>query len=371
MLLVAMAGAGFWVAGPGRSGAPQAVPLPAYGEALPWRPIDVEQLETLPDGDLRLIVLGLQPGFSASDAEVLSIGPHDGVRGRLGASLWLNLRLDRDPGTFDQPMVAAAGSLVVASEGRVVARSLRLDDEPRDLGPGISLLPGPRPGTVLALTSAGRSLRLLDVASGDELDRFDVERGRPLVAGPAGIVQGASAFGAPLTVWQPDRIDRPWRELAGSEGALLLGLGDDRVALAIDDDVVVYPIEPFAGPATGPAIEPELVVSDVLGELGGSLVRSELSPDGRHLAVGALTGITDPDRVVIVDLDRGEVRSVVEPALGLGFGWIDDARLAHIVPGGGAFTLTVSGLDGEPGPELIRAGDLNWWHRFVRVADGG
>ncbi|MEL6984688.1 MAG: hypothetical protein AAFO29_19835, partial [Actinomycetota bacterium] len=198
-LIGAMAVAGAWVALPGRSGAPSApIPLPAYGEALPRQELDLTVGEALPDEDLRLVVFGLQPGFSPSDPELLSIGP-DGVdRGQLGSEVWWGVQFGEQPGIQRGLVVAAAGSMVVTSGGRVVAQDVGLVDPAIDLGPGISVLPGASADTVWVVTSAGRRVRLVTVPSGMEVVNEPIERGRPLAGGPIGLVLAPEVVGQPF-----------------------------------------------------------------------------------------------------------------------------------------------------------------------------
>lgn len=362
VLIGVMVAAGAWVALPGRSGAPSApIPLPAYGEAIPRQDLDLATGGTLPDVDLRLMVLGLQPGFSASDPDLLSIGPDGSTTGRLGAEVWWGQRLGGHPGAEDGLISSSVGSLVVASGGRVVARDVDLVEPISDLGPGISALPGPSGDTVWIVTSAGRSLRLVTVPGGLELSERPIELGRPLTAGPEGIVAAPPGAGEPFAIWQPNRVAAPHRPLAGSEGGSLLGLGGGRIVIAVEDELLVYAIAPLTG--AGAAIEP----SHTLPVTFAGVVESEVSPDGRHLAVGRLTEITEPDVIDIVDITTGDLVRTLRPALGLSFSWIDEGRLTHIVPADGQFQLVVASVDGGESQTLLQSGDLNWFHRFVRV----
>ncbi|MEL6985780.1 MAG: hypothetical protein AAFO29_25350, partial [Actinomycetota bacterium] len=149
--------------------------------------------------------------------------------------------------------------------------------------------------------------------------------------------------------------------LAGSEGGVLLGLGGDRVSIAVDERMRTYQIDPSLGDE--PEIEP---VGDTPFVSDG-VVQSALSPDGRHLAVGRLTTITEPDLVDVVAVDSGEVLHTFGPALGLSFSWIDDDRLAYVAPDGGRFNLVAVPFDGGDGSVLLEAGDLDWFHQFVPI----
>jgi hypothetical protein len=243
----------------------------------------------------------------------------------------------------------------------VVARSVDLAGEAVDLGPGISVLPGASADTVWVVTSAGRRVRLVTVPSGMDVVDEPIERGRPLAGGPEGLVLAPRSPGEPFEVWQPHRIGAPVHVLAGSEGGALLGLGGDRVVIAVDDRLLVYEIDPSLGDS--PAIEASteaLFVSD-------SVVESALSPDGRHLAVGRLTTITEPDVVEIIAVGSGEVVRTLRPALGLSFSWIDADRLAYVTPGGGRFRLVAAPVDGGEATILLESADLDWFHQFVPI----
>lgn len=362
LLIVGLVAAGAWVAGPGRSGAPPApLDLPAYGEAIPRQDVDLAVGEVLTDSDVRLMVFGLQPGFTASDPDVLSVGPDGTAQDLLGAEVWWGERFGGHPGAENGLVTSGVGSLVVASGGRAVARDVDLAEPLADLGRGIAVLRGPSDDTVWIVTSAGRSLRLVTLPGGLELSTRPIDLGRPLASGPEGLVMAPSGSGEPFRLWQPHRVGAPHRALAGSEGGSLLGLGGGRVVIAADDRLLVYAVGPLTG--ADPAIEP---VDSVPLTFAG-VVESELSPDGRHLAIGRLTEIYEPDVIDIVDVDTGAVVQTISPTLGLSFGWIDEQRLGHVTPRDGGFHLVATAIDGGDPQTLLRSADLNWFHHFVPV----
>lgn len=254
-----------------------------------------------------------------------------------------------DPGERREYLLATQGGTVLTSIGQAEYLPFDVDAAGVPLGEGFAALPGPDAETVWLLTSAERSARLVELSSGDEVLSVDLDaEGRPLDAAGSGlIVSTLDAPDADFSFWTPTEGSRPF---VGTNGAVYVGAADRVAVFASGSEFLIADLDdPANPPRRVPNREP-------------AIYRTSVSPDGRLLAASVVTGITEPNRIVIIDLADGSETHRIASSIEALFQWSSPTRLIYLRPDWPAMDIAerdiVAGID----LNLVRLDDLTWWY---------
>lgn len=268
--------------------------------------------------------------------------------GRELSSLGRLNALYSNPGERRDYILATNGGTVVTALGEAEYLPYDSSDSPVALGEGFGALTGPDDTTVWLLTSAERLARLVDLSSGDELLTVDLtENGRVLDSAGNGLVLTTPGDpSAGFIFWTPELI----QPFPGTAGAAFIGAALDTVVFALDGNFLVFDLQDLsATPRFVPNPEP-------------TLYRTTVSPDGNLLAASVVTPITEPNRIMILDLSDGREVHRITNSIEVLFQWSSPSRLFYFRPDWPAVDLAERDVFVGVDANVVRFDDLSWWY---------
>ncbi len=252
--------------------------------------------------------------------------------------------------------------VLFTNRGRVSHQQVLTGAEPTDLGRGFSFFRGPDTSSAWILGSAERSARLVSISeTGEvvELRQLDLgDLGRPVDAVGDRLILG-------LLGTDPDNgfgVSAPdgYAPITETQGLTYLGAGADVVVFGDGDELLLKSLSDPTRPGR------RVTVSSP------SLHRTRVSPDGRLLVASVVTDLTEPNRLVIFDLETGQELDRVSSAVEIAFRWSSPTSVVYLRPDWPEVDLVEREIDTGIDRNLVHFDDLSWWFSVLpRDGDTG
>ncbi len=325
------------------------IPSPAQLDAEPQRWSLLPSAETT---GRTLSFVEIDSGRGSSDgAEIHTLRNGELSTRSIDGSLSSLGRLDSffgQPGERREYLLAMAEGVVITSLGEAAYYSYDPATPAVALGEGFAAFRGPQSDQVWLLTSAENDARLVDRRSG-ELAVLDLRTaGRVLDSAGDGLVsETATPEGPSFALLRPELEGATF---SGATGMSFLGSGSDAVVFGNEEELLILSAADPAQPGRS-VNNPE-----------EDIFRSTVSPDGRLLAASVVTSVSQPNRIVIIDLATGVEVGRSENSIEVLFQWSSPGTLVYLRPDWPAVDLVERNVELGSNLNLVHFPDLSWWY---------